>query len=142
MKEQSIYGLTTCVKSFIVEKTMTHESARDASSPLDGGMPGLEEDMVKNTHGVDDQQWRTWNTEQRELFNGVYEDIINVGPALFLHPVTIQRKLSDEEFGTIAHNAAWTAAFILSGRATGEMTTIHEGRVIAVDAVPDRFGHG
>lgn len=121
---------------------MTPESARDASSPLDGEMPGLEDIMVKNTHDVDDLQWRNWDTEQRELFNGLYEDIINVGPALFLHPITIQRKLSDEEFQTIAHNAAWTAALILRGNVTGEMVTMHEGKVIAVDEVPDRFGHG
>lgn len=98
--------------------------------------------MVKNTHRADAKQWQEWTEKQRTLYNGVYEDIMNVGSALFLHPITIQRKLSDEEFGTIAHNAAWTAALILSGRATGEMITLHKGRVISVDEVPDRFGHG
>lgn len=98
--------------------------------------------MVENTHQVDAKQWQEWTEEQRNLYNGVYEDIINVGSDLFLHPITIQRKLCDEEFGTIAHNAAWTAAHTLEGMATGEMVSLHEGRVIAVDAVPDRFGNG
>ncbi len=121
---------------------MTPESARDASSPLDGAMPGLEEIMVENTHRVDAKQWRHWTEEQRKLFNGVYEDIVNIGSTLFLSPITIQRNLTDAEFTVIAWNAAWTAAHILKGERTEQMTTLHKGRPIDVVPIPDRFGHG
>jgi len=93
---------------------------------------------VKNEHGVDASQWRKWNAQQRALFNGVYEDIINVGKDLWLHPVTMQRKLSDEEFETIAWNAAFTAAAILKNSFTAEVTTLYGDQVIAVDPIHQR----
>ena len=95
---------------------------------------------VPNRHRVDRSQWEKWNAEQRALFNGTFEDIGRVGPGLFLHPVTHQRKLSAEEFETIRWNAAWTAAHVLVGLFTREVVTIHEGRVIAVDTVGEGEG--
>jgi hypothetical protein len=91
--------------------------------------------MVENKFKVPQKTWREWGAEQRKLFNGTYDDILSVGTALFLHPVTVQRKLSDDEFRTIAWNAAWTAAMMLRGMATTYVETVHEGRTIAVDVV-------
>jgi len=91
--------------------------------------------MVDNSHKIPKKQWRRWSEDQRALFNGVYEDILAVGSDAWLHPVTVQRKLSADEFNTIAWNAAWTAAHLLKGERTGEVQTIHEGEVIAVKKV-------
>lgn len=93
---------------------------------------------VPNTHKVASKTWRKWNAQQRALFNGVYEDIQNVGAKLFVHPVTAQRDLTDEEFDTIAWNAAWTAAHILNGEFTTEVVTLHQGKVIASEAIRQR----
>jgi len=93
---------------------------------------------IKNVHKVAASQWRKWSQQQRALFNGVYEDIINIGPDLFLNPVTVQRKLTAEEFGVIAWNAAWTAVHILKNEFTTEVTTLHRGKVIAVDKITQR----
>jgi len=93
---------------------------------------------VENEHGVDGNMWRKWNAQQRALFNGTYEDIMNVGVDLFVHPVTVQRKLSQEEFQVIAWNAAFTAAGILKKEFTSEITTYYGDQVIAVDEVKQR----
>jgi hypothetical protein len=95
--------------------------------------------MVENTHKVDAGQWRKWDKKQRKLFNGVYEDILNVGPDLFLNPITVQRKLSEKEFQVIAWNAAWTAAYILQGDFTTEVITLLKDKVIAIAHVEDQF---
>lgn len=93
---------------------------------------------MKNQYKVPAKTWRQWSKKQRKMFNGVYEDITNVGVDLFVHPITIQRKLSDEEFRTIAWNAAWTAAMILKNMFTGEIAILYKGRVIAVEPVVNR----
>lgn len=102
---------------------------------MDGERPGLEDIMTKNKFGVDPSCWKKWDEKQRKLFNGTYDDIVRVGSALFLHPVTVQRELSDDEFQTIAWNAAWTAARMLRGERVDEVHTMHEGRVISIDDV-------
>ena len=94
---------------------------------------------MKNPHKVPAKQWQKWNKKQRKMFNGVYEDIMNVGTALFVHPITMQRKLSDDEFRTIAWNAAWTAADVLKDKRTSHMVTQHKGETIAVDPIPNQF---
>ena len=66
--------------------------------------------MVKNNHRVNARVWKRWGLRAQAVFNGTYEDILHIGPALFLHPLTVARKLSKTEFSTIAWNAAWTAA--------------------------------
>lgn len=92
--------------------------------------------MVCNSHKVNAKQWRKWNAKQRTLFNGVYEDIKKIGSDLFLHPTTVQRKISPKEFDTLAWNAAWTAASIAEGQTTEEVHTINDdGEVIAVNKV-------
>lgn len=112
---------------------------RDVGAPSDRVILGLEEIMaVRNTHKVDRNQWRKWDEKTRALFNGVYEDIKRVGPQLFLHTVTAQRKLSDEEFDVLAWNAAWTAAHVLNGEFTEEIRTLYQGEVIAIDRIPRR----
>lgn len=107
---------------------------------MDRVILGLEEIMskIKNVHKVPASQWRKWNQQQRALFNGTFEDITNVGQELFLPTTTFQRHLSDEEFRIIAWNAAWTAAHILNGQFTTEMTTLYQGQVIAVDKITQR----
>jgi ClpP class serine protease len=94
--------------------------------------------MVKNTNKVSQKQWQKWNAQQQALFNGVYKDIMQIGFDLFLHPVTVQRKLSDKEFRTIAWNAAFTAATMLKNSFTDEIHTLYKGEVIAVDRIPRR----
>lgn len=94
--------------------------------------------MVRNTHKVSRKQWRKWDQQQKALFNGVYEDIKRVGPDLFLHTVTAQRHISDEEFDVLAWNAAWTAAHVLNGEITTEMHTLYKGEVIAIDHLQRR----
>ena len=112
---------------------------REAATPLDRVILGLEEIMsVRNTHKVDRRQWRKWNQQQRALFNGVYEDIKRIGPDLFLHVVTAQRKISDEEFEVLAWNAAWTAAHVLKGQFTDVIHTLYNGEVIATDHLARR----
>jgi hypothetical protein len=93
--------------------------------------------MTMNDHDVDSPQWEKWTEQQRAHFNGVYEDIKRVGSSLFLHPITNQRKLTDEEFDTIAWNAAWTAAHMLIGEITEEMFTMLDDQIISVDRVGD-----
>lgn len=66
--------------------------------------------MVKNKHDVGQSQWRKWSLAERALFNNTFESILNIGADLFLHPKTVKRKISDDEFKTIAWNAAWEAA--------------------------------
>ena len=65
---------------------------------------------MENRHSVDTARWEKWTEARRALFNHVYEDITHIGRALFLHPLTVSRNLTDDEFNTIAWNAAWTAA--------------------------------
>lgn len=89
---------------------------------------------VRNKFKVPNKQWRRWNAAQRALFNGVYQDITNIGPALFLHPVTVQRALDNDEFMTIA----WIAADMLKGKFTTEIVILYENRVIAVDPIHQR----
>lgn len=93
---------------------------------------------VRNTHKVDRDVWRKWNAEHRALFNTMFQNILNLGPDLFLHPVTRQRNLTDDEFRTIAWNAAWEAVSVLRKEVATEVVTLHEGRVIAVDPVKKR----
>lgn len=114
----------------------------DFDIPLDRVILGLEENMTKNIHNVQAKAWQKWNEQQRALFNGTYEDIQNVGCEMFVHPTTIQRKLTKDEFDTIAWNAAWTAAHVLVKQLTGEVITLlseDDQRIIASVQVADKF---
>lgn len=66
--------------------------------------------MTENKHKVAKTQWRKWSGSQRAMFNSLYEDIMQMGTGLFVHPDTVERKISDAEFSTIAWNAAFLAA--------------------------------
>lgn len=102
--------------------------------------------MVQNTYKVPVKQWRKWDAEQRGLFNSIYEEIKNLGPDLFLHPVTLQRKhplstrkgLTNSEFNTIAWNAAWTAADALRKQFCSEVVTLYRGQPVATDVIKRR----
>jgi len=50
-----------------------------------------------------------WSKADRALFKRIKANILELGPELFLHPKTIERKMSADEFHTIAWNAAWLA---------------------------------
>lgn len=63
-----------------------------------------------NRHRVDKKVWAKWPEHSRAVFNSLYEDIMQIGPDLFLHPKTVSRSISADEFKTIAWNAAWLAA--------------------------------
>lgn len=129
-----IADLTINVKRDLMVNDDTGRDS-DLTAPPDRVILGLEDDMTMNDHNVDSPQWEKWTDEQRAHFNGVYEDIIRVNSRLFLHPITIQRKLSDEEFMTIAWNAAWTAACVLAGERTDEVVTVLDDNIISVDRV-------
>jgi Fe-S cluster biosynthesis and repair protein YggX len=81
--------------------------------------------MTKNENRVPRKQWAEWNERQRALFNHTYTDIMHIGRAQFLHPMTVARKLSAYEFKTIAWNAAWVAADQLKSKGVlSEVVTI------------------
>lgn len=65
---------------------------------------------MMNEHKVPQKQWRKWGDLARAVFNGTFADILRIGQTCFLHPDTIRRGLSPEEFSAIAWNAAWIAA--------------------------------
>lgn len=65
---------------------------------------------IKNVHGAHPQAWKKWSRKARRMFNGTYENLLRIGQVGFLHPRTIERRLTQGEFDTIAWNAAFEAA--------------------------------
>lgn len=51
--------------------------------------------------------WTTWSLRQRAHFNRVFDDLWASRKVLF-HPKT--PAMDDQQFKTVAHNAAWIAA--------------------------------
>lgn len=83
---------------------------------------------IQNLHGVHKEKWRKWSPEAQAIFNGLYEDIERVGQCCFLHPNTVARNLSPDEFKTVAWNAAWLAAdqVMQPGSITERVDTIEQ----------------
>lgn len=94
--------------------------------------------MIENTHRVPVKTWRKWNSQEQALFNSVFEQMQGLGPELGAHPITVQRKLSAEEWKTISWNAACSAVWALRDELKTEVVTLHRGKVISVDPVKHR----
>lgn len=67
-----------------------------------------------NLYHVPGKQWRKWSVKARGVFNLVYSTMRS-NQGLFIHPKAT--KQTREHWGTVAWNAAWTAA----GAANGEL---------------------
>lgn len=66
--------------------------------------------MIDNKHEVMKKQWKKWNEDSQELFNGLYE-YMGENQHLFTHPHTIQ--IPQEYWKTTAWNAAFIAAELI-----------------------------
>ena len=63
--------------------------------------------MTKNPNSVPRKQWKKWCDLARRVFNDTYLTIA-LNKEIMQHPKA--RKMSLEHWGTVAWNAAWTAA--------------------------------
>lgn len=69
--------------------------------------------MTDNKHEVMKRQWKKWNENSQELFNGLYE-YMEENQHLFIHPMTIQ--IPQEYWKTTAWNAAFMAAELIKDK--------------------------
>lgn len=60
-----------------------------------------------NPNKVPQKQWREWSEGARGVFNGLYAEMLKLGPNLMAHPET---EMPPHHWETIAWNAAWLAA--------------------------------
>ena len=82
--------------------------------------------MVENVHSVPKKVWQKWTGKQKEIFNNLFDEFSRVGPECLLHPQTVAKGISGEEYSTIAWNAAWLAAHVYRNEFTSEVITVDE----------------
>jgi len=64
----------------------------------------------ENIHDVPIKTWNRWSVLSKELFNAVYEDILQLGPELFFGSEFDYAPYTEYQFNIIAWNAAFIAA--------------------------------
>jgi len=62
---------------------------------------------MNNRYGVSKKQWKKWPEISQRMFNTTYEAFL-LNQSLVTHPDT--KKLPQEQWNTIAWNAAWLSA--------------------------------
>lgn len=78
------------------------------ASEMPAPAPAPEPVGVSNKYGV--EVWDKWSPAQHKMFNGLYAYMYD-NQRVFKHPKA--PLLSDEQWRTVAWNAAWTAADLL-----------------------------
>jgi hypothetical protein len=69
-----------------------------------------------NIHKVSKRQWKRWTVDGRNVFNDLYDTVLN-GQSIMKHPN--HNVVAPNHWETIAWNSAWLAADFISMRQKG-----------------------